>query len=498
MATPTLRRSKSVETKETKAPPALRGSSDPTTQDEIDEILDLQYICFKGGEQITFILTNRSWLTHGIHLGIKVVQDGKKFTLGFSPSVSGTGLFKPVEAAIFIPDIKVEIALKTGTANILNNTPFLLSKTAAARLNDYTCNGIPGVKETFEMARLNPEDRDEWEEKFLFTKKFVPKNIKYKFASQLDQCTNCQGFLTTIFSDDEDVMETIIPYLHAWASTEVAEKAQAASKPRSSFFDHLEPNTYLGLGGRKSRKKSRKPKKKHRRRRTRKRKRKKKKTKRRTRKKRGRGLGFSRPAKVATVGALVLGSGVATVSPAAKQTYQEIMRAPCDAPFRQMILPHHPDKGGTVEGFSFVESARQFKKKSCGNTRPTETPKEKHPGKSGKRWRREQNEQRRQAKEEARKQSERQEKADRRAGQNETPEDTTSYGDIAAKIGATAVVGATALGAAHQLLAPNRGRRRENLKEVNGQRYVRVNPDSGRGQYHRDGHRWRALTPPRR
>jgi hypothetical protein len=59
---------------------------------------------------------------------------------------------------------------------------------------------------------------------------------------------------------------------------------ERASKPRSSFFDHLEPNTYLGLGGRKSRKKSRKPKKKHRRRRTRKRKRKRKKTKRRRRK----------------------------------------------------------------------------------------------------------------------------------------------------------------------------------------------------------------------
>ena len=45
-------------------------------------------------------------------------------------------------------------------------------------------------------------------------------------------------------------------------------------------------------------------------------------TKRKTRKKRGRGLGFSRPAKVAAVGALALGSGAAAVSPAAKQTYQ--------------------------------------------------------------------------------------------------------------------------------------------------------------------------------
>jgi len=241
-----------------------------------------------------------------------------------------------------------------------------------------------------------------------------------------------------------------------------------------SFFDKTHtklpgPDGVINVGGNRRKRKTKRKTKRRTKRRTRKKKRKtKRKTKRRTRKKRGRGLGFSRPAKVAAVGALALGSGVATVSPAAKQTYQEIMRAPCDAPFRQMILPHHPDKGGTVEGFSFVESARQFKKKSCGNTRPTETPKEKPPGKSGKRWRREQNEQRRQAREKARKQSEQQEKADRRAGQNETPEDTTSYGDIAAKIGATAVVGATALGAAHQLLAPNRGRRRENLKEVDG------------------------------
>ena len=262
---PTLLRSKSEETKKRMIPPkVLRSSSSPTT---LDEILDRKYICFKGGEQITFILTHRSWLTHGIHLGIKVVQDGKEFTLGFSPSVSGTGLLKPVDAAIFIPDIKVETALKTGTANILNNTPFLLSKTAAARLNDYTCNGTPGVKETFEMARLNPKDRAEWGEEILFTKKFVPKNIKYKFAFNDDTCTNCQGFLSTIFSDDDDVLKTIIPYLQTWASTEVAEKAriQQATKPsKTTYLDHFEKNTYLGLGGYK---KSRKPKKKHRRRR---------------------------------------------------------------------------------------------------------------------------------------------------------------------------------------------------------------------------------------
>jgi len=219
-------------------------------------------------------------------------------------------------------------------------------------------------------------------------------------------------------------------------------------------------------GGRKTRRK-----KKHRRRRTRKRKRKKKKTKRRTRKKSGRGLGLSRPAKVATVGALVLGSGAAAVSPAAKKTYQEIMRAPCNAPFRQMILPHHPDKEGTIEDFSFVESARQSRKKSCGNARrATPTPKKEKapPGKSGKRWRREQNEQRRQAKEEARKQSERQEEADRKTGQQK-PSDTTDYGDMARKIGATAAV-------------------------LGGLEYVRRRPGYGPN----NPRPRRSLTPPRR
>ena len=285
MATaPTLLRSKSVETKETKVTPpkALRGSSYPTTT---DEILDKQNICFKGGEEITFILTHRSWLTHGIHLGIKVIQDGNEFTLGFSPNKRGTGLFKPVDAAIYIPDVKVENALKTGTANILNNKPFILSKNAAARLNDYTCNGTPGKKVTFEMAGLSAKDREEWGNQIVFTKKFVPKNIKYKFAFNDDTCTNCQGFLSTIFSDDKDVMKTIIPYLQAWASTEVAEKSQALRRPRKTYLDHFEKDTYLGLGGNK---KSRKPKKKHRRRRTRKRKRTRKKTKRKRKRKRRR------------------------------------------------------------------------------------------------------------------------------------------------------------------------------------------------------------------
>ena len=203
-------------------------------------------------------------------------------------------------------------------------------------------------------------------------------------------------------------------------------------------------------------------------------KRKRKKRKRRTRKKRGRGIGLSRPAKVAAIGALTLGSGVATVSPTAKQTYQEIMRAPCNAPFRQMVLPHHPDKGGNIDDFSFVESARQSRKKSCGRTRratPTEeTPKKEKPppGKSGKRWRREQNEQRRQAKEEARKQSERQEEADRKTGQQK-PSDKTDYGDMARKIGATAAV-------------------------LGGLEYVRRRPGYGPNNPRPQ----RSLTPPRR
>ncbi len=155
---------------------------------------------------------------------------------------------------------------------------------------------------------------------------------------------------------------------------------------------------------------------------------------------------FSRPAKVAAIGALALGSGAAAVSPAAKQTYQEIMQADCNAPFRQMVKPHHPDKGGTIEDFSFVESARQSRKKSCGRTRhatPTEeTPKKEKPppGKSRKKWKQQQRGQRQYTKEKARKQSERQEEADRKTGQQNKPQYTTNYGDLAGKIGATAAV----------------------------------------------------------
>jgi len=254
-------------------------------------------------------------------------------------------------------------------------------------------------------------------------------------------------------------------------------KVEVINKDKASFLKQTPFRSYITFwprqamdkiisrkeGGRKTRRK-----KKHRR----KTKRKRKKRKRRTRKKRGRGIGLSRPAKVAAIGALTLGSGVATVSPTAKQTYQEIMRAPCNAPFRQMVLPHHPDKGGNIDDFSFVESARQSRKKSCGRTRraPRAAPKKEKapPGKSGKRWRREQNEQRRQAKEEARKQSERQEEADRKTGQQK-PSDTTDYGDMARKIGATAAV-------------------------LGGLEYVRRRPGYGPN----NPRPRRSLTPPRR
>ena len=130
-------------------------------------------------------------------------------------------------------------------------------------------------------------------------------------------------------------------------------------------------------------------------RRTRKKKRKTKRKTKRTRKKRGRGLRFSKPAKIAAIGALAFGSGArkeldlhqdmfhAAISPAAKQTYQEIMQSDCSAPFRQMVKPHHPDKGGTDEDFIFVESARQSRKGDCGTRTKTSKP-ERRAGESGK------------------------------------------------------------------------------------------------------------------
>ena len=93
---------------------------------------------------------------------------------------------------------------------------------------------------------------------------------------------------------------------------------------------------------------------------------------------------FSKPA---AIGALALGSGAAAVSPAAKQTHQEIMQSDCSAPFRQMVMPHHPDKGGTDEDFIFVNGARQARKGECSNPQEgvTKTSKpERRPGESGK------------------------------------------------------------------------------------------------------------------
>ena len=182
---PKLLRTRSDEIRgEEKTPTALRRSSDPTTP---TEILDKQNICFKGGEKITFILTHRSIFTHGIHLGIKVMQDGKEFTLGFYPRIYGTGMFKTVEGAISIPDRQVEIALKTKTATIINKPdgePFELSKEAAARLNEYTCNGTPGEDITFELSSVDEgigdtktraSEAKKWKQ-LVFTRKFVPKN----------------------------------------------------------------------------------------------------------------------------------------------------------------------------------------------------------------------------------------------------------------------------------------------------------------------------------
>ena len=273
---PKLLRTRSDEIRgEEKTPTALRRSSDPTTS---AEILDKQNICFKGGEKITFILTHRSRFTHGIHLGIKVMQDGKEFTLGFYPRIYGTGMFKTVQGAISIPDRQVEIALKTKTATIINKPdgePFELSKEAAARLNEYTCNGTPGEDIAFELSSVDEgigdtKTRASEGKQLVFTRKFVPKNLKYtlvsNFFSTVEGCTNCQGFLSTIFANDPDVIKTITPFLHEWGSKTVAKHKQTLrdAKPPSTYLDHFEKGTYLGLGGRKSHKKSRKPKKKHR------------------------------------------------------------------------------------------------------------------------------------------------------------------------------------------------------------------------------------------
>ena len=219
------------------------------------------------------------------------MQDGKEFTLGFYPRIKGTGVFKTVEGAISIPDRQVEIALKTKTAFIIptpDGEPFELSKEAAARLNEYTCNGTPGEDITFELSSVDEgigdtkaraSEAKKWKQ-LVFTRKFVPKNLKYSlvsnFFSTVEGCTNCQGFLSTIFANDPDVIETITPFLHEWGSKAVAKHKQALRKAKededmyandTSMLGHFSKSGYPGalLGGRKSHKKSRKrkPKKKH-------------------------------------------------------------------------------------------------------------------------------------------------------------------------------------------------------------------------------------------
>ena len=151
---------------------------------------------------------------------------------------------------------------------------------------------------------------------------------------------------------------------------------------------------------------------------------------------------FSKSAKVAAVGALALGMGAEAVSPAAKQTYTEIMQADCNAPFRQMVMPHHPDKGGNIDDFSFVESARQSRKGNCSPNTQTPSTKPKPPsGTSRKKWNQQQRGQRRQAKEEARKQSERQEEADARASKDNSKDDTEQPSNTLRNVAAAAAIG---------------------------------------------------------
>jgi len=103
-------------------------------------------------------------------------------------------------------------------------------------------------------------------------------------------------------------------------------------------------------------------------------------------------------------------------------------------------MPHHPDKGGNIDDFSFVESARQSRKGSCGRNRQTPKPKP-PPGTSRKKWKQQQRGQRRQSKEEARKQSERQEEADARASKDNSKDDTEQPSNTLRNVAAATAIG---------------------------------------------------------
>ena len=232
------RRSKSVEKPDSAAPASIRQKSSPST---LVEKQNASNVCFNEGDLVTFIFTHRNigWYlggAAGVHLGMRVVLkpgtgDQQTITVGFYPKKKGGGMLNPVEGALFIPDPAVTDSLADKIKYTqLNRTPFELSVSAAGKLNNYTCSDEPGTKIDWSIKKEENDDGGEGESKTVsFRREVTTPDFSYKFhnvfGATCPGATNCQGFITRIFSEDQEILDKIIPFLHPKGSKEVEDEA---------------------------------------------------------------------------------------------------------------------------------------------------------------------------------------------------------------------------------------------------------------------------------
>jgi hypothetical protein len=231
------RRSKSGEPKSAVSA-TIRQKSSPSTPVEKQNASN---VCFNEGDLVTFIFTHRNigWYlggAAGVHLGMKVVLkpgtgDQQTITVGFYPKKKGGGMLNPVEGALFIPDPAVTDSLADKIKYTqLNRIPFELSVSAAGKLNNYTCSDEPGTKIDWSIKKEENDDGGEGESKTAsFRREVTTPDFSYKFhnvfGATCPGATNCQGFITRIFSEDQEILDKIIPFLHPKGSREVADEA---------------------------------------------------------------------------------------------------------------------------------------------------------------------------------------------------------------------------------------------------------------------------------
>ena len=210
----------------------LRSKSAPVDN---NEFLDKLQLCFKGDgrEEITFILTHSNRFFDGFHLGllIKDITTGVTTTLGFYPKDFGAmsvikSIFVAQDGAIYIPDPFVEMAIKNYIEKtILNENPLFLSKSASRKINKYICNNNNSSKIKVDISGRSSKSSGE----FILTKRFLT-NKKFSLSFGNNSSTNCQGLISEIFAEDNDVIEIISPYLYKFCHPSIRKNAQSVGK----------------------------------------------------------------------------------------------------------------------------------------------------------------------------------------------------------------------------------------------------------------------------